>query len=153
MRFTGRLRSIRQELRQQLAVPRLEQFKAWLQSQQMANGGQVLPKSPMGQAISYALNQWDALCLYSTDGDLSIDNNIAENALRRVALGRKNFLFVGSERAGRAAAIYYSLVESCKVNKVNPLTYMTYVLTNVRNKQVMLLTPDEFGASDLTQVG
>ena len=70
-----------------------------------------------------------------------------------MALGRKNFLFVGSERAGRAAAIYYSLVESCKVNKVNPLTYLTYVLGNVRNKQVTLVTPDEYTASNITHIG
>ena len=70
-----------------------------------------------------------------------------------VALGRKNFLFVGSERAGRAAAIYYSIVESCKVNKINPLTYLTYVLSNVRNKQVTLLTPDEFSDSNIAHVG
>jgi transposase len=62
-------------------------------------------------------------------------------------------LFAGSERAGRPAAIYYSLVESCKVNEVNPLTYLTYVLSHVRDKRVTLLTPDEFHASDLTQIG
>jgi transposase len=60
---------------------------------------------------------------------------------------------VGSERAGRAAAIYYSLVESCKLNKVNPLTYLTYVLGHVRDKRVTLLTPDEFTASNITQIG
>ena len=70
-----------------------------------------------------------------------------------MAVGRKAFLFVGSERAGRAAAIYYSLVESCKLNKVNPLTYLTYVLSNVRDKRVILLTPDEFNASNITQIG
>jgi hypothetical protein len=70
-----------------------------------------------------------------------------------MGLGRKAFLFVGSERAGRAAAIYYSLVESCKLNKVNPLTYLTYVLSNVRDKRVILLTPDEFNASNITQIG
>ena len=70
-----------------------------------------------------------------------------------MAVGRKAFLFVGSERAGRAATIYYSPVESCKLNKVNPLTYLTYVLSNVRNKQITLLTPDEFTASNMTQIG
>ena len=62
-------------------------------------------------------------------------------------------MFVGSERAGRAAAIYYSLVESCKANKVNPLTYLTYVLSHVRDRRITLLTPDEFPGSDLTQIG
>jgi len=80
----------RLRLRQKLAVPRLPEFRAWLESQQAERGGPVLPKSPMGQAIQYALNQWDALCVYTTDGRLAIDNNASENALRRVALGRKN---------------------------------------------------------------
>ena len=73
-----------------------------------------------------------------------------------MAIGRKNFLFVGSERAGRAAAIYYSLVESCKVNQVNPLTYLTYVLSHVRDPRVTLLTPDEYAEQhprDVTRIG
>lgn len=65
--------------------------------------------------------------------------------MRAVAAGRKAFLFVGSERAGDAAAIYHSLVESCKANKINPPTYLTYILSNVRNKAMRLPTPDEFG--------
>jgi hypothetical protein len=64
--------------------------------------------------------------------------------MRIVAVGRKAFLFVGSERAGHAAAIYYSLTEPCKANNVNPLTYLTYVLADARNKSVTLPTPDEF---------
>ena len=81
-------------------MPRLAQFRAWLESQQAERGGSVLPKSPMGQAIQYALNQWDALCIYTTDGLLNIDNNASENALRRVAIGRKNWLFAGSGKGG-----------------------------------------------------
>lgn len=80
-------------------------------------------------------------------------NNYAERCMRSVAVGRKAFLFVGSERAGHAAAIYYSLVESCKANKVNPLTYLTYVLTHARNKSLTLRTPDEFTASNIAHVG
>lgn len=80
----------RRRLRQEKSAPRLAQFRAWLQSQQASRGGPVLPKSPMGQAIVYALNQWEALCAYTRDGDLVIDNNASENALRRVAVGRKN---------------------------------------------------------------
>jgi transposase len=72
-------------LRRQLAVPRLNEFEKFLASRQIKNGGHVLPKSPVGGAITYALNQWKALCVYTTDGELSIDNNIAERALRRIA--------------------------------------------------------------------
>ena len=74
----------RAALRQQLALPRLSQFKAWLEAQQLSEGGGVLPKSPMGEAITYALNQYNALCVYVSDGDLAIDNNAGENALRRI---------------------------------------------------------------------
>ena len=139
----------RHEHRQRRSVPLLNAFKAWLDVQVNA----VLPKSALGTAVLYTLKNWDALCRYTDQGYLEPDNNYAERCLRPVALGRKNFLFVGSERAGRAAAIYYSLVESCKVNKVNPLTYLTYVLGNVRNKQVTLVTPDEFTASNITHIG
>lgn len=123
--------SIRLELRQQLAVPRLGQFKAWLESQQVANGGPVMAKSPMGQAITYALNQWDALCLYSSDGDLSIDNNIAENALRRVALGRNNWTFLGSDAGGKTAAIHFSLIASCQRHGVNPFEHLRDALSRI----------------------
>jgi transposase len=123
--------SERLRLRQQCAVPRLEQFKAWLQSQQAEHGGPVLPKSPMGQAIGYALNQWDALCVYTTDGDLNIDNNAAENALRRVAVGRKNWLFCGSDNGGATAAVLFSLIATCQRHKVNPFDYLRDVLTRI----------------------
>ena len=133
------LSSIRKELRQRLAVPRLQQFKAWLQSQQMGNGGQVLPKSPMGQAITYALNQWDALCVYSTDGDLSIDNNSSENALRRVALGRNNWTFLGSDAGGKTAAIHFSLIASCQRHEVNPFEYLKDVLERIASTPISKL--------------
>ena len=125
------LPAIRLELRQKLAVPRLEQFKAWLETQQAASGGSILPKSPMGQAITYALNQWDALCVYTTDGDLSIDNNVSENALRRIAVGRKNWLFCGSDNGGATAAILFSLVATCQRHHVDPFAYLRDILTRI----------------------
>jgi len=106
----------------------------------------------VGEAIGYTLRHWDALCRYTEAGHLETSNNYAERCMRLVAVGRKAFLFVGSERAGHAAAIYYSIVESCKLNQVNPLTYLTHVLTHVRNRSVRLPTPDEFIASDITQL-
>jgi transposase len=133
----------RHEQRQLHAVPILKDFKNWLDVQVNA----VLPKSALGEAVTYTLRHWDALCRYTEAGYLEASNNFAEQCMRSVAVGRKAFLFVGSERAGRAAAIYYSLVESCKANKVNPLAYLTYVLSNVRNKSIQLLTPDEFTTS------
>jgi Transposase IS66 family/Transposase C of IS166 homeodomain len=114
----------RRQQRQAQSVPVLQAFKAWLDIQAHA----VLPKSALGRAVFYALKNWDVLCRYTAEGYLEPDSNYAEQSLRPVAVGRKAFLFVGSERAGRAAAIYYSLVESCKLNKVNPLTYLTLCL-------------------------
>jgi len=125
------LSAFRYSLRQELAVPRLQQFRDWLQSQQAQHGGPVLPKSPLGEAITYAFNQWDALTVYTTDGDLAIDNNASENALRRVALGRKNWLFCGSDLGGHTAAVLFSLLATCQRHKVEPLAYLRDVLTRI----------------------
>jgi transposase len=125
------LSAIRLALRQELSVPRLGQFHAWLKSQQAAHGGPVLPKSPMGQAITYALNQWDALCVFTTDGDLDIDNNASENALRRVALSRKNWLFCGSDNGGHTAAVLFSFIAVCQRHKVNAFDYLRDVLSRI----------------------
>jgi hypothetical protein len=121
----------RHRLRQEFAVPRLQQFSSWLRSQHAEHGGPVLPKSPMGQAIAYTFNQWDALNVYTTDGDLNIDNNAAENALRRVAIGRKNWLFCGSDNGGHTGAVLFSLIATCQRHKVNPLDYLRDVLTRI----------------------
>lgn len=107
-------------------------------------GGQC--RIALGTAVIYTLKNWNALCRYTEEGFLEMDNNTAERCMRPIALGRKNFLFVGSERAGHAAAIWYTLTESCKLNRVNPLTYITYLLENVRKKDVVLLRPDQFGS-------
>jgi hypothetical protein len=147
---TGGLSAIRHGLRQERAVPRLQQFKSWLQSQQAERGGPVLPKSPMGQAITYTLNQWDALCVYTTDGDLAIDNNTSENALRRVAIGRKNWLFCGSDNGGHTAAILFSLVATCQRHKVEPFAYLRDVLTRIAATPISQLDqflPDHWQAA------
>ena len=137
----------RARLRQERAVPQLERFRAWLESQRAEHGGSVLPKSPMGQAIQYALNQWDALCVYTTDGRLNIDNNASENALRRVAVGRKNWLFAGSDNGGRTAAILFSLIATCERHKVEPMAYLRDVLTRIAATpvhQLATLLPDRW---------
>lgn len=118
-------------LRQEKSVPRLAQFKAWLESQQASGGGPVLPKSPMGQAMTYALNQWEALCVYAADGDLAIDNNAAENALRCVAVGRNNWLFCGSDNGGETAAILFSFTATCRRHEIDPFAYLRDVLNRL----------------------
>jgi transposase len=137
----------RLRLRKDSATLRLADFRAWLQSQQAERGGAVLPKSPLGQAIQYALNQWAALCVYATDGRLAIDNNAAENALRRVAIGRKNWLFAGSDNGGRTAATLFSLIATCQRNKVEPMAYLRDVLTRIAAipiNQLATLLPDRW---------
>jgi hypothetical protein len=126
--------SARAALRRELALPRLAQFKAWLETQHVSEGGGVLPKSPMGQAITYALNQWNALCVYVSDGDLAIDNNAGENALRRIGVGRKNWLFCGSDAGGTTAAILFSLIATCDRHKVNPFEYLRDVLDRIASQ-------------------
>ena len=94
-------------------------------------GGPVLPKIPLGHAVTYALIQWDALEVYCSDGDLAIGNSAAENALLPIALGRKNWLFAGSDTGGQTAAIPFSLIAICQHQGVEPLGYLRDVLTRV----------------------
>lgn len=90
--------------------------------------GQVSGKSALAEAIRYALSRWPALTRYLADGRLEIDNNIAERAMRTVALGRKNWLFAGSDGGGEAAAAFYTLIETAKSNGHNPRLWLTRVL-------------------------
>lgn len=113
--------------RQSEAKPILDQIHANL----MTWKDQVLPKSPTGKAITYALNQWEALMRYVDDPILEIDNNLSERTLRMVAVGRKNWMFAGSEAGAERAAIIYSLVASCKLNGLDPFAYFRDVLEKV----------------------
>lgn len=92
---------------------------------------QVLPKNPIGKAITYALNQWDALVRYIDDPMLNIDNNISERTLRMVVIGRRNYMFAGSEAGAERAAIIYSLVASCKLMGHDPFAYFNDILRKV----------------------
>jgi hypothetical protein len=81
---------------------------------------QLLPKSAIGQAIAYSLSRWDKLMIYASDGALDIDNNLVENSIRPIAIGRKNYFFAGSHEAAQWAAIIYSLLGTCKLKGVEP---------------------------------
>jgi len=115
------------EARQKDALPIFDEIKAIL----IEYKDQVLPKSLMSKAIHYALNQWDALVRYTSDPRLSIDNNLSERTLRMVVIGRKNYLFAGSEAGAERAAMMYSLVASCKLNGHDPFAYFHDVLKKV----------------------
>jgi transposase len=109
------------------AVPVLTRFRQWLDAQ----ADVVLPKSPIGEAVGYARAQWTALTRYTEDGDLAIDNNVSERALRKVVTGRANWTFCGSDAGGRRAAILYSLVATCRAHGLDPWAYLRDVLERI----------------------
>lgn len=115
--------------RQEHALPILQSFKTWLDREK--NDQRILPKSPIRSAFTYTLNQWAALCRYTTEGYLSFDNNLAERTVKIPAIGRKNYLFVASAEGGNRAAIHYSLVSSAKSNGVEPYAWLKDVFTRL----------------------
>jgi transposase len=117
----------RLKLRRARSLALLDRFHRWL----VAKQSNVLPKSPLGQAIGYVLPRWEGLVRYCEDGELSIDNNLSERMIRPCAIGRKNYLFFGSDRGGRTAAILYSLMASCKANSIEPWAYLRDLLTRL----------------------
>ena len=136
----------RLSLRRRESVPVLHALGEWLR----ATRARVLPKSPLGSAITYALNQWDALNVYATDGDLAIDNNAAERVLRGVAVGRKNWLFWGSMKGGKSAAVLTSLVATCKRHGLDPWSYLADVLARIPShpsERLAELLPDAWAAA------
>jgi transposase len=117
----------RRQLRQQQSVPILQSIKRWLNEQLPL----VLPRSPMAQAMQYTLNQWDALNRYLEQGFLNIDNNAAERALKRIAIGRKNWLFAGNDDAAANHARLYTLIASAQRHGLDPQAYLTSVLAKI----------------------
>ena len=107
----------------------------------------MLPKSPEGQAIAYALSNWQALVRYSEDGDLEIDNNGAERSLRGVAVGRKNWLFFGSDNGGRTAAVLTSFITTCKRLDIDPFGYLRDIFERISThpaSRLAELLPDQW---------
>jgi len=128
----GRLPEARASVRRARAGPLLDDLKVWLEAQL----ARVSKKSELAVAIRYALSLWVALTRYRDDGRLEIDNNAAERALRAVALGRKNYLFAGSDAGGEHAAALYSLIGTAKLNGINPEAYLRYVLERIAEHPV-----------------
>lgn len=114
----------RYELRLEQALPLLNDLGRWIVETYKSS----LPKSPIGKATAYCIPRWDNLTNYLHDGMLEIDNNLAENAIRPIALGRKNYLFAGSQRGAERAAMFYSFFGTCKKNDVNPVEWLKKVL-------------------------
>jgi transposase len=133
----------RLQMRQDLAVPIVGRFHQWLEGQRP----QVLPKSPMAEAIGYALNNWAALVRYTEAGFLAIDNNVAEREMKRIAIGRKNWLFVGSPQGGQTAAVLVSFTSTCQRLGIEPWAYLQDVLTRLPTMpagELVELLPDRW---------
>lgn len=118
--------------RQKYAVPLLNALHAWM----VATVSQLDNKSNLAGAFNYSLNRWEALCRYTQDGRLEIDNNIAERSIRGMGIGRRNYLFFGSDSGGERAAIIYSLIQTCKLNNIDPQTYLHYVLERIADHPI-----------------
>jgi len=127
--------------RQSVSTGIVETLKAWLHAEK----DRVLPKSPIGKAIAYTQNQWKGLTRFLEDGSLQLDNNAAERAMRHVVMGRKNWLFAGSEEGARKMADIYSLLYTCQIQKIDPFVYLKDILIKIANnhsqKDIYDLTP------------
>jgi transposase len=121
----------RRTMRQQQSLPVLQEFKAWLDSQN------ITPRSKLGEAITYTLNQWPRLLVYCEDGRLHIDNNGLENKIRPFAVGRKNWLFSASQGGANASANLYSLIETAKANGLNEYAYLKHIFTELPKAQTV----------------
>jgi transposase len=130
----------RYRLRQQLAPP----IWAGLKSRLEQIGPTLLPQSPLGKAVKYALAEWEPLQTYLQEGRLEIDNNLTENAIRPSAVGKKNYLFIGHPQAGWRSAVIYSVIVSCRRRQIDPWTYLKDVFTrlpNATNQQIADFVP------------
>jgi transposase len=137
-------------LRQERSLPALARIKTWLDAEQEV----VLPRSPMATAITYAQNQWAALTTYTTQGFLNIDNNASERALKRVAIGRKNWLFAGNDAAAENHARLWSLIASAERHGIDPQRYLTSVLAKIGQtpaEDLGQLFPDVWKAEDAAE--
>ena len=139
--------AIRLRLRQERALPVLERAREWLEEQQK----DALPKSPFGIALGYVQNNWKALICYASSGYLAIDNNVAERHMKTIAIGRKNWLFTGSENGGKTMAILFSIVSSCQRHGHDPFVYLRDVLgrlPGLPKERVAELLPDRWVAAE-----
>jgi transposase len=140
----------RKALREKHSKPTIEGFKTWLDAQAL----EVLPKSPIGEAVDYARKQWTVLTRYLDDGSLEIDNSASERALRKVVVGRANWLFCGSDEGGRRAAILYSIIATCRDHQVEPFAYLRDVLARIPthpDRRRAELLPMNWKAHDATR--
>lgn len=143
MRDEGLSREQRTSRRKKEATPVLDKIKKWM----MGHTHKVLPKSPLGQAIAYTLPRWKGLCAYVQHGQIEIDNNLVENTIRPLAIGRKNYLFAGSHDAAEMTAAMYSFMATCKKNNINESEWLTDVfekIQSIKHKELYQLLPNNW---------
>jgi transposase len=121
----------RRRVRQERSRPRVEALEAWLREQY----ARLSPASQVAKAIAYSLNRWDGLARFLDDGRLCMTNNAAERALRGIAVGRHNWTFAGSDAGGRRAAAIYTLIETAKLNDIDPQAWLADVITTGRSSR------------------
>ena len=145
--ITGKPPDLRRQVRQAEAVPVLGSLRSWLKTTLTKVPG----RSDVATAIRYALSRWTALTRYVDDGTIAIDNNPVERAIRPIALGRKNWLFAGSDAGGERAAAIYSLIQTAKLNRIDPEAYLRHVIGCIADhpvNRVAELLPWNIDASD-----
>jgi len=128
----GQNAEVRRGVRQAQSVPLLGDLKAFLET----SLNRISGKSDLAKAIRYSLNRWEALCRFTGDGRLEMSNNAAERAIRPLTLGRRNWTFLGSDSGGERAAIFFTLIQSCKLNGVNPEAYLADLISRVGDHPV-----------------
>ena len=142
--------ALRKTLREREIIPLFEQIRDWITDQQFS----ILPKSPMGKAMTYFVNQYPKLKAIFDDGRIALDNNLIENAIRPMALGRKNYLFCGSHKAAQDAAMLYSFFGSCKMQNINPMKWLIKTLEKIKEhdqESLELLLPSAKDHKELNQ--
>lgn len=128
----GQPADVRLKVRQQHSVPLLNALRAWM----IEKAALTEKKSALATAFNYVLKDWDVFVRYTQDGHLEIDNSAAERSIRGMGIGRRNYLFFGSDSGGERAAIIYSLIETCKLNCIDPQRYLEYVLTRIADHPI-----------------
>ena len=139
----GRSAEERRAVRNERSKPLLESLKQWFEE----TLGKLSKKSDTTRAIHYSLDRWEALTRYTTSGYLAIDNNVSEQRMKTIAIGRKNWLFTGSENGGRTMAVLFSVVSSCQRNGHDPFVYLRDVLTRLPDQpkeRLVDLLPDRW---------
>ena len=122
----------RRRCRQEQSLSLVAELKEWLETTLHKISG----RSELAKAMRYALSRWPALCCYMNDGHVEIDNNAAERSIRGIALGRKNYLFAGSDTGGQRAAAIYSLIETCKLSAIDPEAYLRDILARIADHKI-----------------